>query len=120
VADAAKAAGKQREVPGIPFTKGDPRINRQGKAVGCLDRITHLRNTILDASEEMEPGERRTFVQKLAKEYPVAFAGLLGRLLPNKVEVEGNQRLDIMFPCDSPEDLARKTQEAMARAKKEA
>jgi hypothetical protein len=89
--------------------------------MGARDRVLALREAILDVVEgPWSKGDQRAYLKVLAEKYPVAFAGLLGRLLPKKMEVEGEQRVDIMFPCDSPEELSRKAVEALRRAREEA
>lgn len=102
------------------FTKDDPRINRKGRPPGASDRLLALRDAILTIVEGPWPKRKKqVYLDAIAEKYPKQFVTLIAKILPSELKVHGDQRVEIMFPCDSPEELSRKAVEALKRAKEE-
>jgi hypothetical protein len=87
-----------------PIKKGEKRC---GRAKGQTNRITRaLKNALILAAEKSKHSKDRSlesYCTYLADEHPVAFAGLLGKLIPvqARVKTEGNvrfERLNLNMP----------------------
>ncbi len=72
--DAEKTAEKEHKVPGIPFTKGDPRINYAGRPKGSISPITKIKQIFEEKPEVFQafvteymadPANRKHLVEML-------------------------------------------------------
>lgn len=52
--DTDKTVKKVRKNPGVPFVKGDPRINLNGRPKGSISPITKVKQIFEDDPEEFE------------------------------------------------------------------
>ena len=83
-----------------PFAKGER--HHVGRAKGVPNRTTRaLKIALIDAAEKSRHSKDRgksleAYCTYLADEHPVAFAGLLGKLIPvqAKVKTDGNVRFE--------------------------
>ncbi len=52
------------KVPGVPFVKGDPRINRRGRGIGDINLSDLVRKI---AAEKAAPGDKRTRIEAVVR-----------------------------------------------------
>src|SRR5215813_4641820 len=88
----SNTAGEQRKVPGVPFTKNDPRINRKGRP-RSFDQVRALAQQI--AHEALTPHGRtqiesilRRWANSLEPSLQRAFVEYAFGKVPDKIEGE--------------------------------
>lgn len=77
----------------IPRGKGSKKPT-SGRQPGVPNKVTHdLRMTILSALHGADPKGAVGYLKKMAQQEPVAFLGLIGKLLPKEVKVDSNVKV---------------------------
>jgi len=93
---------------GKRFVKGDPRINRKGLAKGTRQKITLLRESILDVClSPASKKDKRTYIEHLAAEHPAAFVRLIAKILPAEVKTEAAVDLTTAMKNMTDDELNR-------------
>jgi hypothetical protein len=89
-----KTLPTKKKVPGIPFFKGDPRA---GRPFGCKNKFTSLKQSFLDAFEELGGVDGLVKWAKKSNNNRATFYNMLKSMLPKDVQLSS--------PTESPDSL---------------
>lgn len=78
----------------MAFKKGDKKPENSGKKKGTQNKVTtQLKEMILEALDESDPGGGKAYLKKQAKLNPTAFLTLIGKVLPTTLVGDPNSPL---------------------------
>src|SRR5215831_18852756 len=99
----------------MSFKRGDPKPANGGRKAGTPNKLTSdVRQMILDALNE---AGGVAYLRRQADENPVAFMGLLGKILPQRIE--SNQPVNVHASIEEERAQAiREIEEAFASLRK--
>lgn len=85
---------KQRKVPGVPFKKGDPRINREGRPKGTFSLVEMIKNKLQEVPEGKDKTYAQYFIEQLMKKAVIEGDTQMMRDMINRVDGMPKQGID--------------------------